>query len=363
MIRRQLVNFGGFGCDYRIGAGALDEFSRLVSGVVGTPHRAALIRLEGEDETVLERMRRGLIDAGFSVFERALGPVESFDAACSIDIQGFLADSGVTHDDIVVGVGDMALCSLVSYVAYSWCGGTACVLVPTSLEAMAMAATTMDGLSVSGRRGIVSLNPRVSLVVNDLDLVMAAPFDRNAVGIARLLAAALAESRRSWETFGSKISGFLAGEEIAYIDVLGMAQTAWSGVIKASNPSSRKAFNYGMFSARALRACLGDSVPWQVLVAEGMRFEARLAHDACGLDLDVVFEQDDRLADLGFEAVGFSLASENFIDALKREAYRTSNRFMFSLPKCPGSIRLCSVDEDLLERHAGAYLASCEELL
>ena len=43
MIRRQLVNLGGFGCDYRIGCGALGDFSRFASNVVTTPKRAVLV--------------------------------------------------------------------------------------------------------------------------------------------------------------------------------------------------------------------------------------------------------------------------------------------------------------------------------
>ena len=38
-----------------------------------------------------------------------------------------------------------------------------------------------------------------------------------------------------------------------------------------------------------------------------MRFEARLAHDACDFDIDYVFEVDDCLEDFGIEELAFDL--------------------------------------------------------
>ena len=187
--------------------------------------------------------------------------------------------------------------------------------------------------------------------------------DDKKLGLVYLVAAAMTESTRSWDNFAKKIPGYLAGEEVAYIDMLGMAQTAWSGVLKASNPSARKAFNYGQPTARALATCLKDAFTPAQYLAEGLRFEARLAHEVFGLDLDTVFDQDDRLDDLGIEEIAFDLDLDVFLAALKDETYRLTNRFMLSIPKASGTIRLATVDDDVLERHAKAYLSSRAELI
>lgn len=364
MIRRQLVNLGGFGCDYRIGCGALDDFSRFASNIVTTPKRAVLVLEAGTADSVCTLVERGLIDAGFRVSAIELcaeDPVCT--VACASSLQEFCADSRLTCEDVIVSVGGMDVVSVVDYVAKSWCGGCACAHVPTTLDAMCLAATRMRPLALSKARGLVSFHPQVSLVVCDLDLVMDQSTDDKMLGLVYLVAAAMTESTRSWDAFANKIPGFLAGEEVAYIDMLGMAQTAWSGVLKASNPSARMAFNYGQPTARALASCLKDAFTPAQFLAEGLRFEARLAHEVFGLDLDTVFEQDDRLEDLGIEEIAFALDVDEFIAALKSEAYRLSNRFMLSIPKASGTIRLATVDDDVLERHARAYLSSRAELI
>ncbi len=364
MIRRQLVNLGGFGCDYRIGCGALEEFSRFAANVVTTPKRAVLVIEPGVADSTLTLVDRGLVDAGFRV---SIMQLAADDAVCTVDcaqrIQEFCAQSQLTREDVIVSVGGMDVASVVDYVAMSWCGGCACAHVPTTFDAMCLAATRMCPLGLSSAQGLVSFHPQVSLVVCDLDLVMGQSADDKMLGSVYLVAAAMTESTRSWDNFAKKIPGYLAGEEVSYIDMLGMAQTAWSGVLKASNPSARKAFNYGQPTARALTACLKDAFTPAQYLAEGLRFEARLAHEVFGLDLDTVFDQDDRLDDLGIEEIAFDLDVDVFIAALKHEAYRLANRFMLSIPKASGTIRLATVDDDVLERHARAYLSSRAELI
>lgn len=364
MVRRQLVNLGGFGCEYRIGCGALDEFSRYAAGLVGTPRRAALVLGPAVDENVVTAVSRGLVDAGYEVHTYTFEPdtqVASLDSALSL--QEFLASSHVTKDDAIVSVGGMDIASVVDYVAFSWCGGCACGHVPTTLDAMCLSATRMHPLATSDGSALVSLNPHVSLVVCDLDLVMGQPLEQRALGLAYMVGAAMTESKRSWDKFADKIPGCLAAEELAYIDMLGMSQTAWSGVLKASNPSARSAFAYGVTTARALKRCVGDALSDAQLLSEGLRFEARLAHEVFGLDIDAVFEQDDRLDDLGIEEAAFSIEPAHFIEVLHECAFARSNRFMFSLPKAVGTVRLSTVDDEVLKRHAEAYLASRAELL
>ena len=99
------------------------------------------------------------------------------------------------------------------------------------------------------------------------------------------------------------------------------------------------------------------------LLSEGMRFEARLAHDACDFDIDYVFEVDDCLEDFGIEEFAFDLEPAAYIEEFRRQQFVRSNRSMLPLPAALGAIRLTSVEDEVLERHAHAYLASRKELL
>ena len=120
MIRRQLVNLGGFGCDYRIGCGALGDFSRFASNVVTTPKRAVLVIEAGAADSTLTLVNRGLIDAGFRVYAMQLAADDSVCTVdCALRIQEFCAESQLTCDDVIVSVGGMDVASVVDYVAMS----------------------------------------------------------------------------------------------------------------------------------------------------------------------------------------------------------------------------------------------------
>ena len=156
------------------------------------------------------------------------------------------------------------------------------------------------------------------------------------------------------------------GEEVALVNAVQWSQTARKDVLMATNPSARHALDFGKTGERTLRACLGDAasqVPAYQLLSEGMRFEARLAHDACDFDIDYVFEVDDCLEDFGIEELAFDLEPAAYIEEFRKQQFARSNRSMLPLPAALGAIRLTSVEDEVLERHTHAYLASRKELL
>lgn len=358
-IRRKLLNFGTRSTDLRFGCGALLELSNILAGAVGRPCRAFMVIGSELPEDLVLNVRRSLIDAGYRVDEAVL---DGKAAGSFTTVGGLFArlDSfGLTAEDLVVGVGAAPVCSIASYAARSWCGGCACALIPTTLDAMIMAPTQMVPLSVAAHDAGVSLTPEAGLVICELDHVRAFDPQRNGLGYALMCAASLAESRKCWESFETTVEGMVAGSEISFLDAFTSAHTSRMNTVKSVSPSARRAFMYGEITARALAACLNDpSIPRYRLYAEGMRFEARLAVDACEFPVDDMFAQDDRLEDLGIEELEFSIEPETFIEAVRAERFRRSNRFQLALPKHPGIIRLASVEDEVLERHARAFLAS-----
>ena len=172
-----------------------------------------------------------------------------------------------------------------------------------------------------------------------------------------LVGTMLSSSKSRWNQFTETVPEILAGEEVALVNAVQWSQTARKDVLMATNPSARHALDFGKTGERTLRACLGDAasqVPAYQLLSEGMRFEARLAHDACDFDIDYVFEVDDCLEDFGIEELAFDLEPAAYIEEFRR---------MLPLPAALGAIRLTCVEDEVLERHAHAYLASRKELL
>lgn len=364
-VKRQLLSFGARSVDVRYGLGGVDELSRLVKSAVGKPNRALLVHAADLDPALVTRVRHMLSDAGFTYEVHAVelpeGPFVPLDAVGSVC--DACAAAGITADDLVIATGDARICSLAALAAKLWQGGCACVLVPTTLDAMITAPTALPAFDTAGSHGMLWHLPEPQMVVSDVALLHDASAEDLAFGRVLIVGAFMADSRRAWEHLGELMDGLVARDDAALLDAFATTQTARRAVLSAANPSARHALEYGVTTARALRRCLGPEVPWWRLLAEGMRFEARLAVDAASMSVDDVFEQDDRLDDLGIEELPFSLGVDEFVAAIDEVRARHSNRRLFALPKHVGSIRLTAVKDDVLARHAEAYLASRAELL
>lgn len=369
MIRRQLINFQNRSVDVRVGLGAYEELSRMFASAVGKPKRAMVVWNAAVSERFGEVVDHALVDAGFAVSQLLLevSPVGATLADADV-VFGALSANGITCDDLVVAVGDAATCSVVCWCANQWCGRTECALLPTTFDAMLTVATTMEPLVASGDHMLpaIAARPEPGLVVCNLDLVREANPEDLKLGYAVLVGTMLSSSKSRWNQFSETVPEILAGEEVALVNAVQWSQTARKDVLMATNPSARHALDFGKTGERTLRVCLGNAaaqVPAYQLLSEGMRFEARLAHDACDFDIDYVFEVDDCLEDFGIEELAFDLEPAAFIAEFRRQQFVHSNRTMLPLPAALGAIRLNAVDDDVLERHAAAYLASRKELL
>lgn len=369
MIRRQLINFQNRSVDVRVGFGAFEELSRMFASTVGKPKRAMVVWDAAVSERFGEVVDRALVDAGFAVSQLLLEVSPDGATLSDADVVfGALSANGITCDDLVVAVGDAATCSVVCWCANQWCGRTECALLPTTFDAMLTVATTMEPLVASGDHALpaIAVRPEPGLVVCNLDLVREAGPEDLKLGYAVLVGTMLSSSKSRWNQFSETVPEILAGEEVALVNAVQWSQTARKDVLMATNPSARHALDFGKTGERTLRVCLGKAaaqVPAYQLLSEGMRFEARLAHDACDFDIDYVFELDDCLEDFGIEELAFHLEPAAFIAEFRRQQFARSNRTMLPLPAALGAIRLNAVDDDVLERHAAAYLASRKELL
>ena len=369
MIRRQLINFQNRSVDVRVGFGAFEELSRMFASTVGKPKRAMVVWDAAVSERFGEVVDHALVDAGFAVSQLLLEVSPDGATLSDADVVfGALSANGITCDDLVVAIGDAATCSVVCWCANQWCGRTECALLSTTFDAMLTVATTMEPLVASGDHALpaIAVRPEPGLVVCNLDLVREAGPEDLKLGYAVLVGTMLSSSKSRWNQFSETVPEILAGEEVALVNAVQWSQTARKDVLMATNPSARHALDFGKTGERTLRACLGDAasqVPAYQLLSEGMRFEARLAHDACDFDIDYVFEVDDCLEDFGIEELAFDLEPEAFIAEFRRQQFARSNRTMLPLPAALGAIRLNAVDDDVLERHAAAYLASRKELV
>lgn len=363
-VRRQLINLSDKSIELRLGFGAFSELSRYFKGVVSIPKRAVLVCDERSQEAYGETVERSLVDAGFSVEKLILqknAAFASFDRAG--DVFGALARAQMTADDLVVGMGDAYLCSLVAWCARSWYSGAPCALLPTTFDAMITAALSMKPLICSGAVSL-QLDPEPELVACDLDIVANAERSDLELGYVEALASMVADSKKAWDDFCRIVPGLLRGEEISLIDAVGWSQSARLDVRRAPSPGARCGLDFGRTCAAALFELVSPLEATSAqLLAEGLRLEARLAFDTCGFDIDDVYAIDDCLADLGIDEIECDIDADDLVAAVRKVQFARSNRAMFALPHAFGAIRLAHVDDETLDRHVRAFADSRSGLL
>lgn len=172
MIRRKLINFAQGSCDFRIGDGALEDLSKFAKSLVAVPRSAVLVTRADLAAGPAVAVSRGLADAGFTVRDLSLPAGEDVcTAAYAFQLLEFLEGMALTADDLVVAVGDAEVLGVAQFCAGIWCGGTASLLVPTTLDAMVTCATASRGLAVGPSEQMAWLPARPGMTVCDLSFV------------------------------------------------------------------------------------------------------------------------------------------------------------------------------------------------
>ena len=71
-IRRQSIVLRSGACDMRIGPGAADQLGQATKSVAGKPGHTLLVAGDDVPDELVERLRRSLVDVGFSVTIRSV---------------------------------------------------------------------------------------------------------------------------------------------------------------------------------------------------------------------------------------------------------------------------------------------------
>lgn len=358
-MSRQWIPMPGGSCDVRMGEGALGQGSKVFRSSVGTPNRCVAIVRENEDADLVEELRRQLVDASYEVFFYTLsaGEVRTLEEAARLF--GFLASVHATGDDLCCAMGDADVLSLASYVSSTWCAGMSLAVVPTDEVALFDGAFVPRGLSVSGLDNMVATRPYARHVLLDYDLAVSA-LDSEASRYARALAvsAAMCGSERVFSELWDRAELIMAEDEDALTKQLLATAKARGQAMSSTAAAIRQSVDYGRDFARAVARVSDVQMPESALLAEGMRFAARLSVGLEKLSIDDMLAQDELLQTLDLGTVSCSVEPQALLAALKEERFLRTNRFMLLVPLAIGRVRMTSVDDDLLLEHVSAWCAA-----
>lgn len=358
---RQWVTMPGGSMDARMGTGLSGRAGKELKSAIGSPRLAVLASTASSSAEQVELLRRSLVDAGFSVEQMAF---PEGDAALSLDaanpILASFAELGVTSGDGLVVMGDTGALSLASFVAKSWCNGIPLMEYPTDLRAALEGSCTPLGFTVGTHPEMFTFPAATRFVYCDFD-IMDASFESEEELYARALMviSAVADTEKAFGKLWDSIDAILDISSKPRATAIGDAFRSRGRAISSTSVVTRDSLGYGRTFLRALRPLFSADVPSSTLLAEGMRFAARLAAGEGTFAVDDVLAIDEVLdaLDLGYvEDVPFS--AEEMAKAIKAECFLRSNKFQMLLPKSFGRIRLASLTDELLAEHTEAWVAS-----
>ncbi|MCI6845020.1 MAG: 3-dehydroquinate synthase [Coriobacteriaceae bacterium] len=358
--KRQWVNLRGNSLDARVGDDLVGTLGNDLRAYVGKPRAAVLATAPEAPAGVVEALRRDLTDVGFLVHMVGLpsGPDASSTAGLESVYEG-LAKTGVTGDDVAVAVGGVRALSTASFACRSWCGGVTLAQVPLDPVAALVAGVTPLALDLPGADQMVTQDGSARYVYCDLDVIDVMRTDEAAL-LARALfaASAMADSDKAFGRLFDRANDIAALDRAAICEQMVDCMKSRGKIISSTSVAVRQSIGYGTTFARALHPLVGERVPPSTLLAEAMRFTARLSVAQGGLSVDDMLTQDELLDRLGLGYVECEVDPVAMAAALKAERFRRSNKFMLELPRSLGRVRLAAVEDDRLEEHAAAWCSS-----
>lgn len=358
--RRQWVTLRGSSMDLRVGAGLVDEVAHDFASAVGRPRRLAFAVDPATPDGLAETLRRGFTDQGFDV--RVFTPAAGEEARGFSALGGFyaeLARAGVTSDDLIVAVGREESLSLAAAASAHWCGHTMLATVPLDFASAVSAGVMPRALDADGAPRSVVTEGCARFEVCDLDVLAAGSSSEDVLfARAQLVAAAMADSDKAFGALWDAADLVVAGDPGALVDALTEGIRSKGKVVSSTSVAIRQSADYGRTFMWALRSQVGPGVPSSALLADAMRFAARLSAASEQLSIDDMFAQDELLEKLGLGTVEAKVDPEALVGALKAERFARTNRFMLALPRAIGRVRLTAVEAETLAEHVEAWCAN-----
>lgn len=354
---------------YRIGNDLYEEFGQALKKELGDACQALIVT----DQTVASRaaakVTNSLALAGFAVFKHIIpfGKANRSLEKATLAIE-MLADFHEGGNIVVVGVGPQPVLDVASCAAALYYPGVPVALVPTTPVAAQLSTSGHVRLHAGEAQGVAGLIVHPAMMLYDTDCEEDLGYNTIKDAYAFFAQAAFADSPYTFRRLHEDIAQLVAGDRPTYLDAITnaiyvrmkLAKDAEKGVDIAGLP----ALNFGATFAAALERALGpDTKNPGELLAEGLRFEARLAFEQLGLDMESVVKLDVILSSAGLHEIPCDLDEEDLYHILAETSAKDGEEFVFAIAAAPGLVEYVAVDEDIVIAHLEAFCQSRSLLL
>ena len=249
----------------------------------------------------------------------------------------FLEASGVRRDGCVVAVGGGTVGDLAGFAAAVWQRGVSHIQVPTTLLAMVDSAIGgKTAIDTAGAKNSIGAFWQPAAVVADLDRLATLPDDQLRSGLAEVVKYAVAMDADLAGILRRQGTALLQRDPAVLATVIARSVELKAGVVAEDEreQSGRRAIlNYGHTVGHALEAAAGYSLLHGFGVAQGIRAEARLAHELNLCDAGLIAAQDELLQAVGLPEPLPPLRLDDVLAALPRDKKSSGGRVRWVLPR------------------------------
>ncbi len=359
-IVRQWVSAPGGSCDLRIGNEVIASMGSIIKSGVGKPRLCALVTCADTSDDVVEQVRRQLTDTGFKVAPIDLSGLASLRSMEGVaTLSAALGAAHITSDDLVCAIGRTDILSLASFVCSLWCAGTQLVHVPCDLNACIEASTSPRGIAVGGADEMLASRLGAKYELCDLDIMDVDPQSDTALYARALMAtSAMCDAEQAVQRLWDRAELLVEGDLETLKEQIADTAKSRGRIASSTSVATRQTLSFGRTFLNAVSSLVGDTVPRGLLLAEAVRFQARIAATSDKISVDDVLTLDELLDLLGLDVVTCDVDPDVLVEALRAERFLRSNRFLLNLPHGIGRVRAVAVEDEVLREHAEAWCAS-----
>ena len=204
---------------------------------------------------------------------------------------------------------------------------------------------------------MLEVRPWCHYLLVDFDHIeLALRDERVREALALMVVTAMADSEQSFSRLWDRSLDIVEGDVLALEEQVVDTLKTRGRLVSSTALAVRQSLHYASELPRAISQ-LFDAAG-STLLAEGMRFSARIAAGEGTLLVDDVFTQDELLDRLGLAQVEADLDADRLLAVFKEECFVRSRRLQMALPQRLGCVRLSNVTDTLLGEHLKAFCTS-----
>ena len=345
----------GRGYEVVIGDGTLQTVGERIRGLTGA-EKVALITAETGGGLFGVDVDTALARAGFTVVPMTVPAGESSKSwSMAGDILEALATYGIGRGDVVVALGGGVVGDLAGFVAATYMRGIDFVQVPTTLLAMVDSSVGgKTGVDLDAGKNLAGAFKQPLLVVADTSTLSELSEDEWRSGLAEVAKSAVIDGEEFLGWLEENAAALMERDSDAVAEAVGRCVAFKARIVGGDEREEgpRECLNYGHTLGHAIEKAAGyGSVPHGLAVAEGMRFEIRVAMELAGAEIGFVKRQDRLLDDLGLPPLEVRLHATEVHAAMRGDKKVRRGVVRMVLPSAPGRWQCVEVADATISAH------------